>query len=229
VKHKERILDSGVLEIRMSGNPQRLFSSTLAIGELKGRSCDQIVDDFEKHVFDWFFNVGENLIPNPNSNFILTSICCVIIDLLSQYIYCEPASSKSIFQRFFAEYLSDFNDEIRPPIKTCYFHKGRWMREDIKSVAGGFYHCFRCGVVHSGRILEYGEMNRSNRSRAISVVQWKNNGRIGKEIVVNPALLLRKLEEVFIDYMQNLRKDHHPLKRNFLKKFKMEYGITIEK
>lgn len=224
---KHLLIDEKVLAIRQNGNPQRLFSNGTTVGELGRSSYQDIVTEFERRLVDWYFNIGATIADHPDSNVILTSISCIIIDLLSQFIYCKPASSKQIFQKFFREYFFEYEQPLRPPIKTCYFHKGRWMQEEIRSVSAGFYHCFRCGVVHSGRILEYGRFSRTHSKVAVAVKTWKANRRIGTEIEVNPVVLLGDLRAVFNGYIAELRRESPHLKKNFITKFRIEYGIDI--
>ena len=100
------------------------------------------------------------------------------------------------------------------------------MREVIRDVADGFYHCFRCGVVHAAGVLEYGRMSSRYTGEIIKVIDW-GDGK--KEINVNAVELLRRLRAIFNAYTTKLKNNELVLKHNFIEKFKLDYGVEIKR
>jgi len=225
-----------VYKIRKNVNPEvSVAPPNVCFVDLEGKTYQEIVEIFEARILDRYIKIAESLDRATlegreqwsGANFAITILCCVIIDMLSQYVYAAPASEKMIFKQFFREWLKQINHKIEPPIETCYYSKGNWFKEAINDVADAFYHCFRCGIVHSGRILEYGRINPRYPDEIIRVVTWDEK-RNNREINVNPAALVKKIREVFMRYIEKLKANESVLKQNFVKKFKMEYGIEIQ-
>jgi hypothetical protein len=216
-----------VFDIRKGGNPDRVFAPNTYLHDLENKSYLDIVDVFNNRISKWYFDVAEFVYKKTDYNFSIIIFCCIIIDLLSQYIFAVPSSSERTFKNFFREYLKQYNHLINPPIITCYFSNknNKWLQEEIKDIADGFYHCFRCGVVHSGRILEYGRINTRYPDEVIKIIEWEKGKR---EINVNTIELPRKLKIIFNDYIEKLKSEESPFKQNFISKFKLEHGIEVK-
>ncbi|MFA5116738.1 MAG: hypothetical protein WC486_05595 [Candidatus Omnitrophota bacterium] len=228
-KPLQHLLLEDVYAIKRSGNPNKPFAPNARFGDLEGRTYQEIVEIFESRISGWYFDVAEAISDKiPGYNFAVIILNSIILDLLSQYIYGAPTSSESIFKRFFREYLGEYNHKIDPPIVSCYFNKRRqkWMREVTRDVADGFYHCFRCGVVHAAGILEYGRISSRYPEEIIKVIDW---GQGAKEINVNAIELLRRLRSIFNAYIGKLKNSELILKHNFIEKFQMDYGVTIKR
>jgi len=90
-------------------------------------------------------------------------INCIIIDFLSQYRYGLEASESDKFKEFFSTYLGGYNFSLKPSITSCYCYKNKWQKIEITDIANALYHGFRCGLLHSGRILEYGRINELHK------------------------------------------------------------------
>jgi hypothetical protein len=218
-----------IYSIKSSGNPNKPFAPNARFADLENRTYLEAVEIFESRIAGWYFDVAESIYEKvPGYNFAVIILCSIIMDLLSQYIYGAPTSSESVFKRFFREYLGEYNQRITPPIISCYFNKRRqkWMREVIKDVADGFYHCFRCGVVHAAGILEYGRLSSRYAGEIIKVIDWGENK---KEINVNAIELLRKLRQIFDAYTAKLKNSELVLKHNFVEKMRLDYGIDIKR
>ncbi len=212
---------------RSIGNPNRIFTDGVKLYELDGQSIDKIIDCFEDRITNWYFRFARKLTKSTQSNFMLVATCCILIDLFSQYIYGDNFSSARCFKRFVREYLKRYNRGIKPPIKTLVHRDGEVKEEKIIDVAEGLYAGFRCGVVHSARILEFGRINRENSKNAIILRKWRYAEQNGIEIQINPVILLDDLERIFKNYLKKLRKGDVKLVDNFKKKFKFEYGISF--
>jgi len=159
---------------------------------------------------------------------MLTIISCILIDFLSQYIYGTKAAGRKIFVKFIKEYLPSCYTKIQPSLSGGYFDKDVWKDVKISDTATGIYYCFRCGVVHSARIFEYGRINRLDKDKIVTVQDWEFEGKSGREIQLNPVLLIDELEIVFNDYIQRLLQGDSELKKNFIKKIQIEYSIQIK-
>ena len=219
--------ENEAIDIRQSGNPGRTFCRDTKYSDLQDKTYQEIVEYFNLKISGWYFDIAESLETKESIsyNFALTILCCVILDSLSQYVAGIPSSDKDAFKDFFRQYFPKLNTKIQPPIKSCYYRKGTWIEEMINDTADGVYHCFRCGVVHSARILEYGRINKLNQ-KAIRITDWGDNK---KEITVNPDVLIKEIRLVFNNYIKKLKNNNKTLKNNFIKKMRYEYGIEIRK
>ncbi len=199
---------------------------------LNNPSYKKCVRFFKKRTNEWYFDIAERLARRKRHRsgdiFVVMILNCIIIDLLSQYRYGSEASQRKFFKKFVKEHLSQYEREITPNIISCHFDKG-WKRDDIDSVSEALYHGFRCGLVHSARILEYGRINMVHDD-AIVILPWTDTHVENKrDIHVNPPLLLRELKVVFKHYIDNLLySDIDELKTNFISKFAFDYGIKIQ-
>jgi hypothetical protein len=227
MKKGKKISISDVYTIKASGNSDRTIADGVKIKDLPSKSYLEKVEIFRRRIQEWFFDTMKPLIKQTTSNFVLTATSCILIDLFSQYRYGKEHSSRSLYVKFFKEYLSEQNHKIDPPIKSCNynFKQKKWEEVKISTVADGFYHGFRCGVLHSARIVEYGRINWDYESEIIKILEWdlcKNTNEIN---VHAPALFL-KLEKIFYEYIKELEEEkNEECKINFLKRYNFEYGI----
>lgn len=227
MKSKTLISIDDVYKIKASGNSDRTIAAGVKIKDLPSKSYQEKVEVFQLRIQKWFFDTMRSLSKDTNeeTNFVLTAISCVLIDLFSQYRYGEAQSSKASYTKFFEDYLSEQNHKINPPIKSCNFRNDKWEEIEITSVAEGFYLGFRCGILHSARIMEYGRINRYHKDEIIKVLEW-NPSKKTKEINVHAPALFMKLEKIFKEYIKVLKEEKsEEYKINFLKRYNFEYGI----
>src|SRR3989338_6107129 len=131
-------------------NPERAFAPGTQYGDLSSYDFDKAVKAFEKRIKHWYFDHANALISNKNQGFAITVVVCVIIDLLSQFMYGTQESSSRAYKWFLRKHIPGFRRKIKPPLKTYrYFNGHGWKTDYIKDFAEGFWHGFRCGVVHS--------------------------------------------------------------------------------
>lgn len=114
---------------------------------------------------------------------------------------------------------------ISSPSKKDGLRFQNWLKNNIdefkkKDFAKRFYEDFRCGLVHEGRIKNPGEFSYESKEILISD---------DEVILINPSLLLRKIEEAFEKYLSNLKEDSNvfnrfrdKLKEDFLEEVKRE-------
>lgn len=223
----KKISIEDAIKIRQQCNPLKTFGPGVNHGDLAAQPYLTAVESFNQRINVWYFSAGEYLDKGGDYNLPLTILCCVIIDLLSQFVYGDACSSGKSFKKFIKQYLKDSYQTINPPIISCYYDnsKGSWFEEVINDTADAFYHCFRCGVVHSGRILEYGRVNK-NHTQVFTISIW-DRAQNYKEITVNAVLLTKKLQNFFNEYINYLKICKEPFTRNFKKKFYCEYGIKL--
>jgi len=225
MKRKE-ISKKEALSIRGGGNPKRAIAPDAHIEDLINKPYVKLVETFKERIYSRYIDAAEYVDKNGDYNFVVTVICFVVLDLLSQYVYGVPSSSPDIFKQFFRDYFKEYNQNINPPIKSCFYSykEKKWFEETINDVADGIYHCFRCGVVHSGMILEYGRINKLYKDEVITIKEW-DKGK--QEINVNSSLLLLKIKEKFNDYIQSLKDNDPILKQNFKKKLQFDWGLNV--
>lgn len=189
--------------------------------------------DFENRVEKWYFSVAERIAVINSSeeglsgaNFSVLMFDCMIIDLLSQYYYGLEKSKGCKFKSFFDTKLNNYNKKIDPSIRSCSFRGNIWKPEEIQTIADALWHGFRCGVLHSGRILEYGRINEKFET-AINITPWESDDS-KQDITINAFSLLKELKKVFKNYIDDLKNNHNQEKQNFIKKFRFDYGVTLK-
>jgi len=227
-KNEKKIISpEEVLRIRGGGNPDRAIAPNTHTRDLSNKSYSEIIEIFKDRIYDRYIYAADAFDKEKKYNFVVIILCCIIVDLLSQYWYGSPASKKFYFKEFFRENFKQYNHRIIPPIRSCYFdtNKDKWFEEIINDVADGFYHCFRCGVVHSAMILEYGRINERFPEEIIKVVTW---GKDKNEININTSGFLRLVKEAFDSYCEKLRLEEQRLKNNFIKKWELDFGVQIK-
>lgn len=224
---KKQLDRKTIISIRRDCNPKKAFGPNILHRDLIDKSYLEAVELFNKRISGWYFNIVQSMpYKIEHYNFPVIIFCCIIIDLLSQYVYGLPVHKEESYKQFFRDYLKKFNRKIDPPIISCRFREKNWHEEIIHDFADAFYHCFRCGVVHSGRILEYGRINESFPEEIIKLEKWGKNSR---EIHVHTTGLLAELKNIFNNYIEKLRNHDPELMKNFIDKFEIEYGITIKR
>ena len=223
----KEISENKAIEIRRKLNPDKAFCQDgIKHGELKGKSYLEVVKFFEKRFSGWYFNAAESIHEKTKDyNFSIVIFCCIIIDSLSQYMFGEPCATRTTFKNFCRKHLEKYNHTLKPPIVTCRYKEPKWIKEEITDMADALYHCFRCGLLHSGRVLEYGRINETYPDEIIKIVEW---GAGNKEIHIHTTGLLKELKKIFKEYIEDLQSGEKELKRNFIKKMKIEYGLKLK-
>jgi len=213
-----------VARIRGSWNPDKAYAPGVANGDLMNKTYLELVEAFQKRINEWYFDTAESFASKvEHHNFPIIIFCVIIIDLLSQYVEGIPSHTEKCFTNFIRTYLCDHYSKLNKPIISCRYYENNWHKEKIKDIPAAFYHCFRSGVVHSGRILEYGRINELYPQEIFKYKEWEK----GKyEIVVHTTGLLKELRRQFDCYIVDLKSARSKHKKNFALKFYMEYGIN---
>ena len=224
----KKISSDDVYKIKASHNPDKFIAVGIQIKDLNALTYMDKVELFRNRIQEWYFMSTKPIEATHTSNFVIMAVSCLLIDLLSQYRYGNEHSNRQLYIKFFKEYLQGYNHTIEPPIATVSFdtHKG-WIETSIHSVAEGFYHGIRCGILHSARIMEYCRLNRYHEKEIIKLLEWDSiNHR--REINIHAPAFFHKLEDIFLAYTEDLRHEQEEIKINFLKRFNFDYGIIQE-
>ncbi|MFH1783088.1 MAG: hypothetical protein ABH848_05685 [Candidatus Omnitrophota bacterium] len=78
------------------GNPERIFCEGVRWGDLDKAGFNEVVGYFKKRIEDCFFNpVKRLLLPEyKTTGFLILAMISALVDLLSQYYYCNPITAK---------------------------------------------------------------------------------------------------------------------------------------
>lgn len=212
-------------------NPEKTFGGGKHYQDLISMTFEEVVTAFEGRVKDWFIRpvtvlVKDNNTVSPNG-FQITQACCVVIDLLSQFRNDLPASSASSYIDYLKELDPLFAEEVNPAIDSWDPKTGKLRK--IENLAQAFYHGFRCGIVHSAMIMDYGRIT-DRPDIAPQMIQARKWGKTIKdrEVVVSPALLLRSVIRGFETYIQALKdQSQQALRQHFANKMKRDFGVIL--
>ena len=214
-------------------NPEKTFCRRYLYQDLNPNDLSDTIAKFEERIKYWFFKPTKDLIKKniEANNFFAIIIVCIIIDLLSQYWYGLPSSNGEKYKDFLKIFMRSFQSKIKPPLKySSYNQKGKtWAVIKLQDYAQAFYHIFRCSLLHNAMIGDCGRISgKSILKKSIKLRSWRCRNKKGREIAVNPILLLKNLEVFFNRYIKKLHDANEKnLRRNFVKKFEWDFGITI--
>lgn len=199
------------------GNPERIFCTGIKWGDLDKSTFEQMVGSFKKRVEICFFNPIHNLLlpEYKTTGFVILAVISSLIDLLSQYYYWGPdIKHKDKYKRFLRDHFAEFNQHIS--LKR-YPH--------VKDFADFFYEGFRCQILHNFMLNECSTIGW--QTDLIQLHVWDKK-RDQKEIIVNPRLLVERLETVFQKYMNDLlNPEKTELRDSFIKKLYIDTGVKI--
>jgi hypothetical protein len=127
--------------------------------------------------------------------------------------------------------MKSFQRKIKPSLKYYSWDKDKelWEEKSLEDYAKAFYQIFRCGILHNAMVMYYGRISgKSILKKSIKLRSWKYGNRRGREIAVNPILLLKNLEIFFNQYVNKLYDaKEKELRLNFINKFEWDFGIKI--
>ena len=177
----------------VKGNPQRIFCAGVKWADLDNADFEQIVGFFKKRIEECFFNPVKNLLlaEYKTTGFIILSVISTLIDLLSQYYYYDlKIKQKEKYKKFLREHFPEFRESIS---LDKFPH--------IKDLADFFYDGFRCKILHNFMLSEHSTIGWKTGIVQLNI--WDKEKGL-KEVIVNPRLMLQRLEEVFIQYINDL-------------------------
>ncbi len=209
-------------------NPQRQFAHNgPTLEEIqKYNHFDQVVDAFSKRIRDWYLDQARNL-KSGGEGFVIVCLCCVVLDMLSQYEFNLEKSEGDEFMKFLRRRSPAFQPNLPKSID--------WILSDgktpmhVENYAKAFWLGFRNAIVHNGMVMGFGRVS-GGQGKVIDQPN-ANNGDL--DVVVDPILLLRETENIFGWYITELKdrsnKLADPLRENFSKKFERDFGISIQR
>ncbi len=175
------------------------FSPKYKYIDLNFEEKDKMINCFEDRVREFYINPAKKLLSLDDEKFAFAVgvICVTTIDFLSLYHTGLTRNVGKRITRWLQENLEEFQDE---------------------DIARDFYLKFRNGLVHEGRIKDGNQF-----SFIISKVIEKD----GDIMIINPKLLLKKIEDVFNLFIDKLRKDDE-LFEMFRGIFKKQFEKDVE-
>lgn len=228
--NKESLTLQQVYSVRRKNtNPDVAVGVSTVYGDLKNKNYKEIVKFFDQRIRSRYFDVAKQLSERKKHKsgdiFVVMILNCILIDILSQYRYGLESSNQKKYKEFIRNSLSQHNHPISPPFVSYQYFHSKWKKIEIKDIADAIYNGFRCSLIHSGIIAEYGRINQLHKNDVIKIAPWKSDST-KRDINVNPPLLLGALKDYFRQYVRQLRNSKNTeLSNNFKKRFQFEFGI----
>jgi len=161
-----------------------------------------------------------------NFGFLLIVLSSILIDTLSRYRYGDAGIRILYFEKFLKKYIPEFDSGFS---KSGVLYLQDDMTKTPKNAsnidyAEVFYRGFRCGIIHSGKILSYGGYVY-NQKKFLDEDQWTDSTNTRVILSINPVTLFNKVVEAFEKYVHELKQNRHISK--FFKKFELDFGYTL--
>lgn len=187
---------------------EKMFSPKYKFSQIDPNNFTDLIEKFEDRMNGWYFNPANILLKNKHTGFPVMAIACIIVDTLAGYFKgLERDTEESDFIEFLREKIPELHTEL--PLEC----QNKYPNLRKKDYAYAIYKAFRCGILHEARIKHYGAISEEN------VELIKYDAKSGW-ILINPRNLVAKLEEVFNEYIKNLKNgENAQLVKNFKKRF----------
>ena len=207
---------------------KRLFAAGRSYDQISWNDWPSVIDAFRDQMEGWYLRPTRVLRTNGDHAFAVVSLCCTLVDTLSQYFYGKEEGTKKEFKDFLDTHFPGFSSPISAPINFTF--KGR--QKTATTFSEVIYSGFRCGVVHEAHTKLYtgiwgtGQMVKEEPTGYTTYP----DGSSCPTIILDPGLFHDHLETVFCQYLSNLRASpaiSQSLRDNFKKKFLHSYSIDI--
>jgi hypothetical protein len=151
----------------------------------------------------------------------------MLVDTVAQYSYGLPASSGARFEQILREHDPIYATAITPVIQYQY----RGSTHQLQDYAAAVWACFRCCILHESHVMLCGVI-----SGHAPIMQQQDgltryaNGNPCPTLVLDPGKFLTSVETLFDHYISRLRNPHQSndrLRRDFAKKFRQSFGVSI--
>lgn len=171
------------------------------------------INIFKTQMEEWFLNRAEELIENPDNDFIVLMICCAYIESIQQYKKGISSVDKS--GRFFKESLKSICSDLTLTEENC----------------NKIYSSMRCGIFHNIMINNNLTLKRIKTIENLddNVYPDTEDNESNKCIIerdsilkIYPELLLKKIRNDFDTYVEDLKKDSSHYYENFEKRFVLQ-------
>jgi len=159
------------------------FSPKYKFSDLQWDNKDALIDAFRDRVEGFYLNPADEL----NQNYCAFSagvMCVTSIDFLARITSGVEKVTRKEFESWLKHNIEPF-DESDPDNAS-------------QSLAKRFYHEFRCGLVHEGRIKNAGQFSYHFEK----LIEIKESA-----MIVNPHALLNAIEESFTQYIDKVKND----------------------
>lgn len=207
---------------------KRLFTGKRHYDKIDWNDWAAVIDAFRDQMGGWYLEPVRALRVNGHFSFAVMSLCCTLVDALSQYFYGVPNGTEKEFKNYLNTHFPGFNATLTTPI--IYMHRNK--QKAASTFSDALYTGFRCGLVHEAHSKLFTGIWGSG---PLVVEESKGyttyaNGGDCPTVIVNPGLFHDHLEKVFCQYLSDLSASppaSQPLRDNFKRKFLQSYGIDI--
>lgn len=207
----------------------RLFAAGRRYDQISWNNWQSVVDAFRDQMEGWYLRPIRVLRSDGDHAFAVMSLCCTLVDTLSQYYYGVQEGTNKEFKDFINEKFPDFDAPLSAEITYTY----RGSPKKLKKLSDVLYTGFRCGIVHEAHSKLYTGIYGTGqmvKEEPMGFTQYQD-GTDCPTVIVDPGFFHDRLEKVFCDYLSDLRSSHTTslsLRDKFKKKFLHSYGIDIE-
>lgn len=158
-----------------------------------------ILDAFKDRIEGWYFKPIETLLKNPQNDFVVVAIECMLIDALSGYRYgTKGDTDRETYARF--------------------------LKESIKCddfTAREFYRRFRCGILHETRIKKRSYIAR----RRIRRIKYEGDRLFLNPVGLYKVL--RKYFYEYLESLKRNKELMNNFAKRFDYLFKEEIGVSL--
>lgn len=220
-------------------NPDRDVAFGKKFQQLDGVSFDMIVDFFKQRMDDFFLEPCKAIMKSitsgkeTNTGFVVISLCCTLIDVLSSCVDPKKMKIGKRFVNFLVNWSPrEFNQSFKNNRIIFYYdRKGKLTNSNSAkmSYAKVVWYQFRCSVVHNASFGLYGgyDFGQSNLFEEYPWIDWKGRGRV--DLGVNPDLFVKKIEDIFKDYIKKLKDPSNiDLRKKFNCKILKDFGLKYK-
>jgi hypothetical protein len=206
----------------------RLFASGLRYDQVDWNEWHAVIEAFRIQMENWYLGPIGVLRANGDHSFAYLSLCCTLVDTLSQYFYGVEEGTQKEFKDFLDEHFIGFSSNLSVPIIYTYGGKQR----KVITFSDALYSGFRCGIIHEAHAKLYTRIWGTGQIVLEDLNNYTTypNGAPCSTVILDPGIFHERLLEVFKKYLDDLKgpfPESQPLRNRFAKKFLHSYGIDI--
>lgn len=213
----------------------RAFRLTTRYDEISWHDFPKVVDAFHGRIDDWYILPTKELINHKEGGhfaFAVMALNCLLIDTMSQYVYGDLSSSRSLFKDFVRARMPKLAGPLPTQINQPISHYN--LRGDpLTTHKDVLYTGFRCGILHQAHVPLYGVLygNPTPFSFQTSGITKYANGTDCPTVICNPREVFQEVETAFLQYLDELLNPDprfNTLRQLFKAKFDDSFGVTIK-
>jgi hypothetical protein len=213
--------------------PTRHFSHSKTYGDIDWGDRNLVLDAIRTRFNEWYVLPMNALDSVAGGGFSEVALGCILIDMISQYVYNLKESKGERFR----ELLDDFIPEIKIVSKVS-IDTGKIRNKKkiiLKSGADVVWQGFRCGILHEANAYMCCKVSGGPPVFRIETDQtFGEGGATFDTFVINPGLFRDKVTEIFDGYFEALiqRKNFGihtaaTIENNFKEKFSRAFGFKL--